>query len=48
MMQEEPSTSPAVDAANIAAIDADLNDRTTRTDYTFDTGIVDIGFHYKP
>ena len=47
LVQEETSKSPAVDGANITAIDANLDNRTTHIDYIFDTDIVDIGFHYK-
>lgn len=39
-------TSPAVDAGDISVQDAGLETRTTSTDFTFDTGVVDIGFHY--
>ncbi len=41
------NASPAVDAGPNSAIAAGLANRSTRADYTSDTGVVDIGFHYR-
>lgn len=39
--------SQLIDAGSMTAADAKLDDYTTRTDQTPDSGTVDIGFHYK-
>ena len=38
--------SPCVDAGSRSSDEAGLSDRTTQTDGTPDTGIVDMGYHY--
>ena len=38
--------SPCIDAGSQSAEEAGLSDRTTQTDGTPDSGIVDMGFHY--
>jgi hypothetical protein len=47
LKQTGTQKSPAIDKGKGSAKDARLSARTTRTDFSFDTGIVDIGFHYK-
>jgi hypothetical protein len=39
-------TSPAVDAGNDTAAKVGLDDKTTKTDRTADSGAVDMGYHY--
>ena len=41
-------TSPAVDAGGMSVALAGLQGTTTRSDRRPDTGVVDLGFHYKP
>lgn len=38
--------SPCIDAGSVSAAEAGLFDRTTQTDDSPDTGIVDMGYHY--
>jgi hypothetical protein len=45
--QGAQNPSPAVNAGPISATDAEMASRSTRTDYAPDTGLVDIGFHYR-
>lgn len=45
--QSGSTMSPAVNGGKGTAKDAKLSARTTKTDFTFDSGVVDIGFHYK-
>jgi hypothetical protein len=40
--------SPAVDAGSDTAVNRSVDDKTTRTDGTLDTGTADIGYHYDP
>ncbi len=47
LKQSGSAKSPAVNAGKGSAKEAQLSARTTRTDFTFDSGVVDIGFHYK-
>ena len=47
LRQGAQNPSPAVDAGPNSATDAALANRSTRTDYVSDTGVVDIGFHYR-
>jgi hypothetical protein len=47
LRQGGANASPAVNAGPNPADDAGLATRTTRTDYAADTGVVDIGFHYR-
>lgn len=47
LTQTGSQKSPALDKGKGSAKDAQLSARTTRTDFAFDTGVVDIGFHYK-
>jgi len=42
----QPEDSPCVDAGSILAVEAGVADKTTRTDGSPDTGVVDIGYHY--
>lgn len=42
------ATSPAINAGDLSAVDAGLADRTTRTDFAPDAGVVDVGFHFTP
>lgn len=44
---EEGEYSPAVDAGGITVEEAELRNRTTRTDLAADEGVSDIGFHYR-
>lgn len=44
----EAATSPCVDAGSRAASGSAVEELTTRTDGTPDTGTVDIGYHYRP
>ena len=46
LRQGGQTPSPAVDAGPNSATAAGLANRSTRTDYTSDTGVVDVGFHY--
>lgn len=46
-LQQDGTTSPAVDAGTATVEHAGLQNRTTRTDLEPDVGIADIGFHYK-
>ena len=39
-------TSPAVDAGSDTAVNRGVDDKTTRTDGTLDSGTADIGYHY--
>jgi hypothetical protein len=41
-------TSPGVDFSNQSAATAGLSDRTTQSDDSLDTGMLDAGFHYLP
>jgi len=43
-------TSPCVDAGDVAAMDPwlHLSDAKTRTDRVNDSGVVDLGYHYRP
>ena len=43
----QDSDSPCIDAGNGTAASHGLNERTTRTDSVFDTGMADLGFHYE-
>lgn len=38
--------SPCIDAGRRSAFDAGVSDRTTQSDGTPDTGVVDMGYHY--
>jgi len=40
--------SPCIDAGSRSAEEAGLSNRTTQTDGTPDTGVLDMGFHYPP
>ena len=40
--------SPCIDKGDGSSISHGLHERTTRTDSAFDTGLPDLGFHYKP
>lgn len=42
------SNSPCLNAGSIDVFEAGLDDKTTRTDSVFDTGWVDVGYHYDP
>ncbi len=41
------SDSPCLNAGSSTAINLGMDDRTTRTDQVFDTGQVDVGYHYE-
>ena len=40
--------SPCIDAGSDASVNLGYNNKTTRTNGSFDTGIVDMGYHYPP
>jgi hypothetical protein len=44
----QDSDSPCIDMGNGTAVSHGLDSRTTRTDFAFDTGLADLGFHHKP
>jgi parallel beta-helix repeat protein len=44
----QPDTSPAVDAGGVDAATAGLAGMTTRIDGVADSGLVDLGYHYRP
>lgn len=44
----QPTTSPAVDAGSVTAVEAGMDARTTRTDSGADAGMVDLGYHPEP
>ncbi len=48
LTQGGATVSPALDTGAGLASDDIFDQRTTRTDFAFDGGTVDIGFHYKP
>jgi parallel beta-helix repeat protein len=43
-----PFVSPCIDAGSDTAANLELGQKTTRMDSAPDTGIVDVGYHYKP
>jgi predicted outer membrane repeat protein len=45
---DQTTDSPCVDAGSDLSVNAGLHLHTTRTDEVFDTGIVDMGYHYPP
>ena len=47
LSQGKSVKSPAVDSGFGSAANAELDNRTTRMDFAFDTGTVDRGFHYR-
>ncbi|MBN2208542.1 MAG: right-handed parallel beta-helix repeat-containing protein [Candidatus Coatesbacteria bacterium] len=47
MVAGQDADSPCIDAGSTSASIAGMGELTTRTDSAFDTGIVDIGYHYS-
>lgn len=43
----QATTSPGVDVGSASSSDLGLDNQTTRTDNVFDSGVVDLGFHYS-
>ncbi len=44
----QDTDSPCIDAGNGTATSNGLHERTTRTDFVFEAGTADLGYHYKP
>jgi predicted outer membrane repeat protein len=48
VLKPQTRNSPCIDAGSITAIAAELTNATTRTDSAGDSGLVDLGFHFRP